>query len=628
MGTERSGRERPYKDFPAVPTGAWKEKIREDLNGADYHDNLVWHTLDGFDVNPFYRMEDLEKLDYLVESEPGRFPFLRSAKAADNRWLIRQEVKVRDPHEANRKALKAIYGGATSLGFDITGSDVQGMDSLRILLQDISLDEIVVNFILDDHYSEFLEELIRAISGSGTDPMQVRGSVTVDPLGKLAARGNFRKDLATDMNELKACTGLACRELPLFRVIHVGGDLFHDAGGSITQELALTLSLGNEYLARLTGMGMKIADILPRIQFQYCAATSFFMVIAKHRAARYLWSKIAEAYDPGTAEAAAMFIHTSSSSWTQSLYDPYVNILRTTTSSMAAIIGGTDSLEVSSFDTAYKQPDTRSERIARNTQIILKEEAWLDKVIDPSSGSYYIENLTDSLISKAWELFLDIEEKGGFYESLTQGFIQDSVDKVRRQRRERFATRKVILLGTNQYPDFEEEISGKIDPAVDTEPVHPENKKTVDPLFRSRSGEEFEKLRLKTEHHHGKKPVVFMLTLGNLAMRRARATFACNFYACAGFRVLDNTGFASSKEGAEKALNARADIVVLCCADDEYPVYAKDVARRLKGKCMLVIAGDPVDHTGMLEEAGYEHYIHEHSNVLKELANFQKLLGI
>ena len=621
-----SDKEALFKDFPPVPTRLWEEKIREDLKGADYDKTLAWQTLDGFRVEPYYRLEDLDGLEYL-KSGPGQFPNLPTVKTEKNDWLIRQDLIVRNYESSNRKALESISKGATSIGFDLREMGKPEFSDIQVLLNDFPLGEVPVNFMLSAHFSELLSFLYEAVFLSGTDPGRVKGSISLDPIGMLAANGSFSRDMYTDLNELRKCVDFAREKLPNFFVVHVGGDLFHDAGGSITQELAFALSLGNDYLVQLTSMGLEANKIIPFIQFQFSAATSYFMVIAKLRAARHLWSKITEAYLSGPDTAASMFIHTTSSSWIQTVYDPNVNMLRATTSAMAAIIGGTDSLQVSPFDEAFRQPGPLSERIARNTQIILMEEAYLDKVIDPSAGSYYIENLTDSLIEKAWEIFLTIEEKGGFHKSLVEGYIQKSIGEMVEVRRERVANRRDVLLGTNQYPNFGEKMSGEMDTAQIGKQIVPEEQRTIEPLARSRSGIEFEKLRLTTEQAEGKTPVVFMLTLGNLGMRRARAMFACNFFACAGFEVIDNIGFQSADEGIQQAIMAGADIVVLCSADDEYPAYADKVIERLEGKAIPVIAGYPKEQMGMLEKAGFKYFIHVRSNVLEELKKFQSLLG-
>jgi methylmalonyl-CoA mutase len=323
-----------------------------------------------------------------------------------------------------------------------------------------------------------------------------------------------------------------------------------------------------------------------------------------------------------------MYIHTGTSAWNQTVFDPYVNILRGTTEAMSALIGGTDSLTVRPFDAAFRPADDFSSRIARNTQVILKEESYLDKVIDPAAGSYYLEKLTATLIEGAWELFLKVEEKGGFHKSLIDGFIQDAVRQSADTRRKNLATRRDILVGTNQYPGLEEEMSPEIrDIPLPLKPL-PENQHIIEPLELFRGSREFEVLRLRTEKHAGKKPLVFMLTLGNLAMRRARAMFAGNFFACAGFQVMDNIGFESPEAGVRAALEAEADIVVLCSADEEYFRIAGEVFPLLKGKSIPVIAGYPKKDLEMLKKQGIEHFIHLRSNVLEELRQYQHLLGI
>jgi len=302
---------------------------------------------------------------------------------------------------------------------------------------------------------------------------------------------------------------------------------------------------------------------------------------------------------------------------------------------MSAILGGTDSLRVTAYDRPYSESNPFSSRIARNTQIILKEESHLDRVIDPGAGSYYIENLTDTLISGAWKLFLETEEKGGYEESLIKGFIQQEVRQTAGKRLENLATRKEMLLGTNQFPVLDEKSTDHAAPGLVSEDKSSGDQNVIDPLETFRAARDFEELRLKTEYHSGSQPVVFIIPLGNLAMRRARAMFTMNFFACAGFRVIDNIGkFKTVSEGMDAAREAGADIVVLCSSDDEYPDMAADLVS-LSGSgpgtgrgLIPVIAGYPKEHMEKLEKEGIEHFIHVRSNVLEELKNYQRLLGI
>jgi methylmalonyl-CoA mutase len=346
-----------------------------------------------------------------------------------------------------------------------------------------------------------------------------------------------------------------------------------------------------------------------------------------------------QAYQGFREDLPALYILSQTSAWNQTLYDPHVNMLRGTTEAMSAILGGTDTLTVLPFDRPSGNPDPFARRIARNIQIILREESHLDKVIDPAAGSYYIENLTDTLIGGAWELFLKTEEKGGYQKTLIDGFIQEQVNDTARTRRENLSSRKEMLIGTNQYPILDEQVAGTGQAARTgqaagagdkTWTAHlPEEQRLIDPLETFRGAEQFEQLRLKTENHPGKRPVVFIIPLGNLAMRRARAMFTMNFFGCAGFRVVDNIGkFRTVRQGMDAAREEGADIVVLCSSDDEYPAFAAELVALAGSDLIPVIAGSPGEHAAELKKAGVKYFIHLKSNLLDELRNYQQMLGI
>lgn len=618
--------------FPAVSTGDWETKIREDLKGADYEKKLVWETHDGFRVRPYYRREDLGGIGYL-QSEAGRFPYLRGAGTDDNSWLVRQDILVQDAATANAYAKELIIRGVDSIGFDLTGAAEISEKMLHGLLGELPLEELHVNLILDGQMLNVLKWVHSYADANGIDAARVQGSISFDPMGKLGQTGNYRESLEADLGILISCLEFAADRLPAFRVLQVGGNIFHDAGASASQALAFTLALGNEYLVRLSEKNIPFDRLLPHMLFRFSTGPSYFLEIAKLRAARFLWSRILEAHSADMEDMQAMFIHSQTSQWNQTMYDPHVNMLRGTSESMSAIIGGTDSLTVTPFDAPLQDPGEFSDRVARNSQIILKEESYMDKVIDPGAGSYYIESLTDQLITTAWELFLESEDKGGFIGSLTEGFIQDEIARTAGARLKSFATRREMLLGTNQFPIFDESLAdadpeagvrgseaGRRDAGADT---------ILTPLTPFRGAQEFEQLRLRTDRHKGKRPVVFIIPLGNLAMRRARAMFTQNFFACAGFRVIDNIGkFSTVVEGLIAARESGADIVVLCSSDDEYPGMAEEFAKGAGKEMVPVIAGYPKDHMDSLKAAGISHYIHVKSNLLEELKNYQELLGI
>ena len=348
-------------------------------------------------------------------------------------------------------------------------------------------------------------------------------------------------------------------------------------------------------------------------------SSNYFMEMAKFRAGRMLWANIVNAYTGGCARK--MFTHAVTSGWNITAYDPYVNMLRGTTEAMSASLAGVHSLEVLPFDTAYESPTEFSSRIARNVQLLLKNESHFDNVVDPAGGSYYIENLTQSIAEQAWKLFKEVEERGGYTAAFRDGFIPDAVKASAEAKDNAVATRRIVLLGTNQYPNFNEVADSAITEACITPQAW--DAKVLRPY---RGGMAFEQLRLKVDRS-GRSPRAFMLTCGTLAMARARSQFACNFFACAGIRVVDNTFFHSVEEGAKAALDSGAEIVVICAADDDYATLAPKAKELLGERARFVVAGAPASQPE-LEAQGITRFISVRSNVLETLREYVKELGI
>ncbi len=322
-----------------------------------------------------------------------------------------------------------------------------------------------------------------------------------------------------------------------------------------------------------------------------------------------------------------MTVHAVTSQFNQTIYDAHVNLLRSMTETMSAALAGVDSIETLPFDLQYKQPDEFSERIARNQQLLLREESHLNKVVDPAGGSYYIENLTASIAKVAWELFNKIEDEGGFLVALRKGEVQKAVNESGVKRHVDVARRKEILLGTNQYPNFNEKALDKIEKdgkACGCGCSAEVEDGAVESLIFDRAASQFEQLRLDTERS-GKRPKVFMLTIGNLAMRLARAQFSANFFGCAGYEIIDNIGFNTVKEGVDAAIEKGADVVVLCSSDDEYAQYAPEAFKELDGRAMFVVAGAPACMEE-LKAQGIEEFIHVRVNVLDTLIKFNAKL--
>ena len=526
-------KEKLFSEFAPVSTEEWMAKITADLKGVPFEKKLVWKTGEGFNVNPFYRAEDIEGLK-TTESLPGEFPYVRGTKK-DNDWKVRQNIEVCCFKGANEKALDLLTKGVTSLGFIIKGDEVNE-ENITTLLEGICPASVELNFNICNCKAEKLIGILADyFKGKGVDAEKCYGSVNYDAFKKPLVKGKENSEWV----EGAAAVLKAGQALPNYRVLAVNAFLFNNAGAYISQELGYALAWGNELMAKLTEAGFTADEVAKKIKFNFGISSNYFMEIAKFRAARWLWAEIVAAYKPACECACKMVAHAQTSEWNMTVYDAHVNLLRSQTEAMSAALAGVDSITVRPFDKIYQTPDDFSERIARNQQLLLKEECHLDKVVDPSAGSYYVEVLTNSLADVAWKLFLEVEEKGGFSVAVNAGEIQNAVNASNVARKKAVATRREILLGSNQYPNFTEVAADKIQEkgSCCCGGGHC-GEATIPALDFSRGASEFEALRMTTEKS-GKTPKVFMLTIGNLAMRLARSQFSANFFGCAGYKIIE-----------------------------------------------------------------------------------------
>ena len=614
-------KEKLFSEFAPVSTEEWMAKITADLKGVPFEKKLVWKTGEGFNVNPFYRAEDIEGLK-TTESLPGEFPYVRGTKK-DNDWKVRQNIEVCCFKGANEKALDLLTKGVTSLGFIIKGDEVNE-ENITTLLEGICPASVELNFNICNCKAEKLIGILADyFKGKGVDAEKCYGSVNYDAFKKPLVKGKENSEWV----EGAAAVLKAGQALPNYRVLAVNAFLFNNAGAYISQELGYALAWGNELMAKLTEAGFTADEVAKKIKFNFGISSNYFMEIAKFRAARWLWAEIVAAYKPACECACKMVAHAQTSEWNMTVYDAHVNLLRSQTEAMSAALAGVDSITVRPFDKIYQTPDDFSERIARNQQLLLKEECHLDKVVDPSAGSYYVEVLTNSLADVAWKLFLEVEEKGGFSVAVNAGEIQNAVNASNVARKKAVATRREILLGSNQYPNFTEVAADKIQEkgSCCCGGGHC-GEATIPALDFSRGASEFEASRMATEKS-GKTPKVFMLTIGNLAMRLARSQFSANFFACAGYKIIDNLGFDTVEAGVEAAVKAGAEIVVLCSSDDEYAEFAPAAYKALAGRAEFVVAGAPACADD-LKAQGIDQFVNVKSNVLETLKAFNAKLGI
>jgi len=465
-----------------------------------------------------------------------------------------------------------------------------GADEICLVLGVQNIDEVLeaippcaVHFEAVERAAELLEALARRPVPSG--------SVDYEPLGDFDRAARLVRAIRT----------------PNFRPITIRAHRFSEAGATIVQELGFALAEGVEIIAQLTDRGLTPDDAAQALAFSFAIGPNYFQEIAKLRAARTVWARAVESFQPGHTDAAKMTIYARTAHWTKTIYDPHVNLLRATTEAMAASIGGVDALQVEAFDESYREPDEASTRLARNTQLTLKQEAWLDRSVDPAGGSYYLEALTDSLAREAWALLRQIEAAGGFQRYSESGGLERDIAKSCADREAAVSTRRATIVGTNQYPNLQERML----PKIERQDLAP------------RAARIFEDIRLRTERRAartGHTPRFLLLEAGDLKMRKARSGFITNFFGCAGFEIQ-----------TADAITGDPDAIVLCSSDPEYAALAPRVVQELRdsGKATpVIVAGNPTDSIEQLKQAGVADFVHARSNAVEVLRAWQERLGV
>jgi methylmalonyl-CoA mutase len=640
------------KDFPVPSFEDWKKQVEKDL---------------GINLQPIYIDNDLKDLSHL-NNYPGFENYLRANQTSgylEHDWEISQEYNQALPEDLNEalrydlerglNSINIILDKPTMLGLDAdqakagevgkNGLSISGVKKMHILFKDIDLREQPVNISCGFSalpftllFASYLREVRRSL-------MNIKGSITSDPYDYLITHGKLPVSIAHIFDEIKLATEFVIKSNSPIKTIGVSGFTYHHSGANAVQELAYTLATGAEYLYKISGKGLKIDEVAKRMKFNFGVGSFYFMEVAKLRAARMLWSKILEAFEV-KEENRKMFIHTKTSGFNQTYFDPYANMLRTTTEAFSAIVGGADSIHTNPFDESFNPSDNFSRRIARNTQIILKEESHLDQVIDPAGGSYFVEKLTDEIANEAWKLFQKIDEDGGMLNAIKSGFAQNEVSKTAEQRRKDFAKRKSVLVGTNMYANPKEK-SPELKP-VDYQSIYlkrvdytkkykfsngideraelinrltnysdslsydlidtaveaflegatigevatavrtsSESSAIVQPLQKFRLAEIFEELRIASKNFEvktGHKPKVFLATMGKLKQFKARADFSRAFFEVGGFEIVYPKGFNSADEAIKSAIESKAKAVVICSTDDTYPELVPPIVKGIKEK--------------------------------------------
>ncbi|GAB3828447.1 methylmalonyl-CoA mutase family protein [Pontibacter rugosus] len=607
MTDEQQNQQRLFAAFTPATAVEWEQKARKDLRETPL-ESLTWHTYEGINIKPYYAKEDIADLPF-VKQKPGDFPFLRGNKNGNNSWLNVQQISVsNDGKQAVDKAVDALQRGADGIHFILEQPDAF---DIAYLVNSIDLSSHSVSYTITNRPSAFLKQLYNVLEQKQVSHRNLKGFVNFDPV---TGNGGLTKEELDEIAEVLDLT----KDSPELYGVSVNGTSFSSLGASITQEIAYTLSAAVAYVHRLTSAGEPLESVLRNVQFCIASGTNYFFEIAKLRALRLLWSTVVEAYQTAPALAAHLRIHCATSSWYQTTLDPYVNMLRTTTEAMSAVMAGCDSLTVTPFDSTFKASDEFSERIARNVSIILKEESYLDKAIDPAAGSYYLESLTNELAQKAWRLFNEVEALGGFEDAYDGGFILGSITEVSRLKFKNIATGRDILVGTNKYPNPKESIS--FDPEALIQSAEFDTTRAAYPT---------EVMRMATELHLRKRkrrPKVVVALIGDANKRAVNATFAQEFFSCAGFET-EKRQFSSVEEASEQLTTASVEVVVVSASESAFINEFGPRLRNHHAKPTIILADDPQHMKEEMMANGYEEFIFEDCDMKTLLEAVQKRLA-
>ncbi|MGW0787843.1 methylmalonyl-CoA mutase small subunit [Streptomyces sp. NPDC002911] len=581
-------------EFPDPSHDQWQSlaegvlrRSGKEVTGSAAEEALSTALGDGLTVRPLYTSIDASADPGL----PGFAPFTRGSRAAGNTtdgWEVRQRHELTDPVSLNEAVLGDLENGVTSLWLAVGGPGGVPVPGLARALEGVLLDLAPIALDAGADPGPAVRELLALYEARGVAKEAARGSLGVDPLGQ-AARTGTEPELSGAVHWSLLCS----REYPGLRALAVDALPYHEAGGSAAQELGLSLATGVAYLRTLTASGLSVEQACAQLEFRYAATADQFLTIAKLRAARRLWARVAEVC--GAPDAGAQRQHAVTSSVMMTRRDPWVNMLRTTLACLGAGVGGAESVTVLPFDHALGLPDAFARRIARNTSTILMEESHLARVTDPAGGSWYVERLTDELGAAAWAFFQEIERAGGQAAALRSGMVQERLAATWAARSRDLARRKEPVTGVSEFP------------ALLERPVVREPVPDVPPsggLPRVRRDEAFEALRARSDAHlaaTGGRPKVFIAALGPASVHTARVSFAVNLFLSGGIEPVHEPASVDASTVAAAFTASGATTACLCSTDTLYAEQADAVAASLRaaGAEQIYLAGRPGEYAGV-----------------------------
>ncbi|PYC69069.1 methylmalonyl-CoA mutase [Streptomyces tateyamensis] len=597
-------------EFPDATREQWQLLVEGVLrksgagpaDGASAEDALSTRIEDGLRARPLYTAEDTAA----DPGFPGFAPFTRGGRAQGSvpgGWDVRQRHAHPDPRRANEDALADLENGVGSLWLTLGGAGLP-VDGLPTALEGVYLDLAPVVLDAGPEFAAAAERLLRLYAEREVPAAAAQGNLGADPLGLLARTG---RDTRTDQEfaEAAALAATCVREYPGIRALTVDALAYHEAGASAAQELGCSLATGVAYLRLLTEAGLSVAEACGQLEFRYAATADQFLTIAKFRAARRLWARVAQV-SGATGAGAAQRQHAVTSAVMMTERDPWVNMLRTTVAALGAGVGGADAVTVLPFDAALGLPDAFARRIARNTQSILLEESHLARVIDPAGGSWYVEQLTEELARAAWSWFQEIERAGGQRAALGSGLVPERIAATWAARTVELAHRREPITGVSEFPRLAEQ------PVV----REPAPAPLGGGLPRVRRSETFEALRARSDAAlaaTGARPRLFLASVGPAAVHTGRTSFAANLFQAGGIETVqaEAAGESAVAELAERFAASGAVVACLCSGDQLYAEHGEALAAALKGAGArrVLLAGRPGERGAAYQQAGVDEFV-------------------
>lgn len=697
-------------EFPPVSYADWRKLVEAELKGAPFDKRMFTDTYEGIKLQPIYCRADTAGLPH-VNSFPGFAPFVRGATASGylkHPWEVSQEITVSSPSQFNEvartslqrglNALNVVLDRATRNGLDpdwaqpdevgLGGLSIATLEDLDRALQGIDLGHTSLFIRSGASALPFAALLMALAQKRKILPANLHGCIEMDPLGVIAHEGKLPQSVEDAYREMAVLTRWTATHAPHLQTVCVHGRAWHEAGGSAVEELAFTLATGLEYLRELNYRGVEVNTAAPRMRFAITVGSSFFKEIAKLRALRLLWSQLVGALD-GNEPARKLSLHVRTSQWNKTVCDPHNNLLRATVEAFAGALGGCDSLQVGAFDEVLRPPDDFSQRLARNTQLILQKECHLTQVVDPAGGSWYVESLTADLAKRAWALFQEVEKLGGMAAALRAGFPQQTVAATAGEKLKAVTRRRDSIIGVNQYANAKEiplavppvtadsfqrrrvqqvashrtsledeasaEVLQKLSDVVDlpdtkvfaacvdavsagatlgeiTRALRINGKPAlpITPVCITRAAAPLERLRAAM-NRQAEPAQVFLCNMGPLKEHKARADFARGFFAVGGYDAVSPAGFKSPAEAAEAFAASKAKVAVICSVDDNYPALVPPLIAALRAKksdVIVVLAGYPADQVEAHKQSGVNEFIHVRADALEVLSKIHAQLGI